>query len=108
MASQTGSKEGDGRAAALCPYTFTAMGCTRLVSLQAKIFLETKAIISYHLFLVAFRLPDPYGVIMQDTMSKIFTLSHSIDNASEDKTDDCFPSLHDAPASCIQVLLGHW
>lgn len=33
---------------------------------------------------------------MQDTMPKILTLSHSIDNISEDKTDS-LPSIHDPP-----------
>lgn len=34
-----------------------------------------------------FRLPELQGVTMQDTVPKILTLSHCIDNISEDKTD---------------------
>lgn len=34
---------------------------------------------------------------MQDTMPKILTLGHSIDNISEDKTD-YLPSVNDSPA----------
>ena len=39
------------------PYTFTATGCTMLVPLQDKSFLETKAII-YHLFVLCFWLAE--------------------------------------------------
>lgn len=57
---------------------------------RLKAFLKQKLLFLIICFCCFFRLPDPYGVIMQDTMSKILTLSHSIDNISEDKS---FPSL---------------